>query len=947
MESETKCKGKDGNLNPCDELIVEGTKVCEKHQYMKDYTDEEIKESKPCSTCHMPFFCKNGSKTCPKCKARAAENRKKAKENKIRCKHIKDNGSQCINQANKKYNGYCGKDKKWYFKEETEKEGKRVCSQFKDRGCPYKLDSNYKYQRCPKCRENDCGSNKDNSMDDLESDKKIVYENKHCSGCRKICQIETDYNVCKKCRDKTQIRNDISKAERATLPKCIFPGCINSKKYGEFCGRCKMFNDPDKFKYVAKDDNFKICSHCEHKMIPDSFISDGYEYKCCILCRENMRVADLKREPRSLRYNINDTIYEIHRSAIRRDIKIDINGGDIKKQLSCMCQYCDQDPSNIDRVNNDHAIGYVTFNIVPACMMCNFMKSKYTVDDFLKYCLNIYNNIGSFVKNDNSTTHHNKYKTFVSENNRRKHIKVLMTETEYEAKFKHKCFYCAGHNKNDLLGLDRIDSLGNYTVENSVSACIICNRMKFDYEIIPFFDHIKKILVHNKLIDNTDKEFKINAPKNENTTPTYIISELLKIMDQYHIKYDKDHVKDNKDKDQDQVQDKAYDYRNVKKFLHDEKYYAEKIFNTYDIDKFEPELEFCENDEQRDIWKYYRLRISSHHFSQSKGRLITILIRDKSTKKYVGIASLSSDLLYNTMIDQFIGWSYEDKINNKKTTNIMNISTCIGIPPFSFNYNGGKLITKLMFSQEVYNYVLQKYGDKLAGLSTLSLYGKSIQYDRLKELKFLGLTIGHGSSHIDDTKLLKIISKYMDQNDICKGKKFRSRMQRIKCLCNHLGIRDMTFHGTQRGVYFGYLGRKGKDFLNSKTDEFVPDNIKPVKEIFEDWKKRWAEKRFNNLITQKNNNKLMINYSFQNYTNNKEYNKWRVYKYLKSKKTNENDNKDKKYTILSEDDKRTILKIWYENKKKGTFKSFTQLSEIVEKEFKKIDRKVITRIIGV
>ena len=41
---------------------------------------------------------------------------------------------------------------------------------------------------------------------------------------------------------------------------------------------------------------------------------------------------------------------------------------------------------------------------------------------------------------------------------------------------------------------------------------------------------------------------------------------------------------------------------------------------------------------------YFRLKMSSVRHSKTIGKQIKMLIRDKNTQKYIGIASLSSDL---------------------------------------------------------------------------------------------------------------------------------------------------------------------------------------------------------------------------------------------------------------------------------------------------------------
>lgn len=907
-----KCNGLDRHLKMCRNNVLANEKFCESHQYMKDYTDDMLKNLKICSDCKKAYNFTNDDKTCENCKNRAKINREKQKQNNVLCKFCKSKAIE---------NGHCGNHRRQYIMEQAEKQGIKLCAQF-IRGCTNQLELNDGYKNCYSCRVKNNRKKPPHTIKKVP-DVDMSMRLKFCSGCRKRRDIEASYESCKECRDKTQIRNNLVKIKNDKLPKCVFPGCTHPKKdiYGNFCGDHRGYNDPEKFKYIATDDNFKICSHCNNKMIPECFIENHNEYKSCITCRKTMRRTDLKREPRHMRFNIQDKIWDIKRSAVRRDIVLDIDDENLEKLLGRFCTYCGNESTGIDRIDNNHRIGYTLYNVVSACKICNCIKYVYDVDNFLKYCLNIYNHIGSKIKNETDISY-NKYSKFVSSNNGRKNIKILISENEYIKKFKYKCFYCAGSNINDVLGIDRIDSLGNYTDENTIAACKICNYMKNDHDIVFFFNHIKKILFHNKLIDNLNKSFRIDAPKNDKISSVYIIGELLKIMNEYH------------------TTNKILDHRDIKNFLHDEKYYYNMIYNTYDINKFQPELEFCVTTEQMDIWKYYRLRISSHPYQQSYGRLVEILIRDKLTKKYVGIASLSSELLHCTKEDDYIGWNNNDKLKKYKKDNVMNISTCVGIPPFSFNYNGGKLIAKLMFSQETYDFVLKKYNDKLVALSTYSLHGKSIQYDRLNELKYLGLTEGYGSSHIN-SKLYRIITRYMDQNNIGENKLFRSRLHRIKCLCNHLGIRDITFHGNQRGVYFGYLGSNGKDFLTSKTDEFIPDMIKTVDEIYNDWKNRWAVNRFENLIS---NNKIMIDYTFQNYTNNKEYNLWRVHKYLLNKSENTNTDTDKKYTTLTDNDKKIIINKWYYNQSM----SYDRIATMVSKELNKVvDRRAISRVVKV
>ena len=124
----------------------------------------------------------------------------------------------------------------------------------------------------------------------------------------------------------------------------------------------------------------------------------------------------------------------------------------------------------------------------------------------------------------------------------------------------------------------------------------------------------------------------------------------------------------------------------------------------------------------------------------------------------------------------------------------MNLSTCVSIQPFGYNFNGGKLLAKLAFSKEVMNKFKEKFNQELLVISTTGLYGKSVQYDRLKELEYVGKTKGNSIYWIPDgittkcreylklyhnyetsgLKKLSVISKIISLNTIFTKKNYFS-----------------------------------------------------------------------------------------------------------------------------------------------------------------------------
>lgn len=346
-------------------------------------------------------------------------------------------------------------------------------------------------------------------------------------------------------------------------------------------------------------------------------------------------------------------------------------------------------------------------------------------------------------------------------------------------------------------------------------------------------------------------------------------------------------------------------------------YYESLVYNTYTIDNFDPEIEFCESKEQFDIWMFFRLKIASFPYEKTKGRNIKMLIRDKTTKKYIGITSLGSDILYCEARDKYIGWSNDQRIKKGKLSNIMNITTCVGIPPFSFNFNGGKLITMLMFSHEVYDYFIKKYKDELAALTTFSLYGKGIQYDRLKELKYIGSTKGFGTMHIPD-ELWECAKKYIKKNNLEFGK-YNKKTHVLKKLSGHFDLdHNILKHENIRGIYLGYLGENSKNFLCGKENIFVP-NLETCKQIGEKWKERWANQRFINLLNTK---RLMIKYDFSK--NVLSENDRKVIN-MKNHRNKYNNKKEK----IDESQKIEIIKFHYDNPSK----SYNSIAKKYSEEF--------------
>lgn len=84
---------------------------------------------------------------------------------------------------------------------------------------------------------------------------------------------------------------------------------------------------------------------------------------------------------------------------------------------------------------------------------------------------------------------------FSTYKNQAKHrnIEFHLTEEEFNKYWRNPCHYCG--SEIDTIGLDRIDSNGNYEKENVVPCCSICNKMKLDLSQKVFLEQIQKIFM--------------------------------------------------------------------------------------------------------------------------------------------------------------------------------------------------------------------------------------------------------------------------------------------------------------------------------------------------------------------------------------------------------------------------------------------------------------------
>ena len=280
-------------------------------------------------------------------------------------------------------------------------------------------------------------------------------------------------------------------------------------------------------------------------------------------------------------------------------------------------------------------------------------------------------------------------------------------------------------------------------------------------------------------------------------------------------------------------------------FMYDDKHYRDLVYDTVSddaIDRMNLKLVRVWTDEHKDLWLYFKVFTSTISYKNVDGfRRLKYLLLDVNTNKYLGILCISSDIQYLTPRDKYIGWDGDNR--SAKLNNIMNISCCVGLRPSCHNYNIGKLLCSLAFSKEVYDEFLVTYGAKIAAYVTLGVNGKSVQYDRLKQIKFCGYT--KGQCKVFTESLYEKCFEYL--KSIGHDLKGVRGVIRREILTKEFELeKDIANELHPRSVYVGFTGKDAQAFLIGTKDDFTPE-LQTVDEIVAWWKDRWARQRYNHL----------------------------------------------------------------------------------------------------
>jgi hypothetical protein len=265
------------------------------------------------------------------------------------------------------------------------------------------------------------------------------------------------------------------------------------------------------------------------------------------------------------------------------------------------------------------------------------------------------------------------------------------------------------------------------------------------------------------------------------------------------------------------------------------------------------------------VLAHYQKQMSKAVWRPAPGRKLGFLVMQDDS--LLGLIFLASPVIRLTARDEYL---FPEEYRNAHldakgkfnyglaTKEYMDVSVCVGAQPIAWHWNLGKLMALL--APTLGDYVETRYpNDKFRGVTTTSLWGLSVQYNRI--YKFLGYTKGHGHEHINDETYRKMIAYLRSRCPHCTpgcfdpltpapsatqlrdgvpqdkwcivpgsifGDGANARMRRIAAYRDATGDKAVTLtHGRLRGVYYHAA---------------VPPSQRQA--VIHDWYKRWGLPRY-------------------------------------------------------------------------------------------------------
>jgi len=247
-------------------------------------------------------------------------------------------------------------------------------------------------------------------------------------------------------------------------------------------------------------------------------------------------------------------------------------------------------------------------------------------------------------------------------------------------------------------------------------------------------------------------------------------------------------------------------------------------------------------DELSKHWEILRVLVSRARYDRFPGRTLNFLVRDKGAKKYLGVISITSDMIDLTDRNKSIGVDIGKFIKDSHPFNITaNGQTILPTQPFGSAFLGGKLLSLLCISKDVADVWKKIYGDTLVGVTTTSLYGDTgkdgkTQYD--------GLTpywkkMGQSKGTVPFKMTNAVYKKVQEWVRICHPERYyrdavklrkdsKNKLQRFAY--KQLGLVEGSTSEHKRNIYCSRLYKNTDIYIQRYVQSHYDESVKRIEE---------------------------------------------------------------------------------------------------------------------
>jgi hypothetical protein len=166
---------------------------------------------------------------------------------------------------------------------------------------------------------------------------------------------------------------------------------------------------------------------------------------------------------------------------------------------------------------------------------------------------------------------------------------------------------------------------------------------------------------------------------------------------------------------------------------------ALSLAGPVDITKINPKLIPVSTGLLKDVFDYWRLRLSSAPQREAVGafRGINCLVLDQTSNKLLGLFSITALINTHPWFQEEYGWADNPDVRLAKIPTVFMIRRCLPIYEFG-QARGGKFIALMACSQELVRQMERQYSYRISMYLTLTLKAKASQYNRLHGFDYKG-----------------------------------------------------------------------------------------------------------------------------------------------------------------------------------------------------------------